>query len=155
VLSAVNRQMFDDIREDMFVSMIYLTFALGGSAITLARAGHPNPYVWRKRTGLVEEIKSSGLGVGIDQGDVFDRVTKDHTFTMESGDCLLLYTDGVDEALNAEGDEYGNENIERVLAETAPKGARAALYGVMDDLMRFTGGKASHDDVTLIVLEKK
>ena len=155
VVSAVNRQMFDDIREDMFVSMIYLTVKLGGSEVTMVRAGHPSPYLWRKRTGQVEEIKSPGLGVGIDQGDVFDRVTKDHTFEMEPGDCLLLYTDGVDEALNTDGDEYGNENIQRVLAATAPKGATAVLNGVIEDLMRHTGGKASHDDVTLIVLEKK
>ena len=155
VLSAVNRQMFDDIREDMFVSMIYMTFALGGSEVTLARAGHPNPFLWRKRTGLVEEIVSPGLGVGIDQGDVFDRVTKDHTLTMEPGDCLLLYTDGVNEALDAEGEEYSDDRIKLVLTKAAPSGATAVLDSIMEDLNTFTEGKASHDDVTLIVLQKK
>ncbi len=154
VLGAVNRQMFDDIREDMFVSMIYFVFEPGGSQITLARAGHPDPYLWRKSTGKVEEIKSPGLGVGIDDGAVFERVTKDTTFTMEPGDCLLLYTDGVNEALDAEGEEYSEERIQRVLAAAAPLGATKVLDRLMEDLDSFTGGKASHDDVTLIVLQK-
>lgn len=155
VLSAVNRQMFDDIREDMFVSMIYLTLAVGGSVVTLARAGHPSPFLWRRSTGLIEEVKSPGLGVGIDEGDVFDRVTKDCSVTMEPGDCLLLYTDGVDEALDPDGEEYGGDNIKRVLAATAPNGATAVLDGLFQDLQRFTGGKTTHDDITLIVLQKK
>ncbi|MDB6138786.1 MAG: hypothetical protein JWO94_1858 [Verrucomicrobiaceae bacterium] len=154
VLSAVNRQMFDDIREDMFVSMIYMIFALGGSKVTLSRAGHPNPFLWRKRSGEVEEVISPGLGVGIDQGAVFDRVAKDHTLTMETGDCLLLYTDGVNEALDAEGEEYSDDRIKRVLAAAAPGGATAVLDSIMEELNTLTGGKASHDDVTLIVLQK-
>ena len=155
VLSAVNRQMFDDIREDMFVSMIYLNFIPGTSAVTMARAGHPSPFLWRKATGQIEEVKPPGLGVGIDQGSVFDRVTKDLTFTMDSGDCLLLYTDGVEEAANVDGDEYGAENIQKSLATHASKGATAVLDGIMADVMRFTGGHSPHDDVTLIVLERK
>lgn len=155
VLAAVNRQMFDDIREDMFVSMIYLTFPLGGSMVTLARAGHTNPLLWRKSTGLVEEVKSPGLGVGIDEGSVFERITKDHTFAMEAGDCLLLYTDGVNEALDAEGEEYSDERVQRVLSEAAPEGAHVVLDRIMEDLNTFTDGKASHDDVTLIVLQKR
>ena len=155
VLCAVNRQMFDDIREDMFVSMIYLTFPVGGSEISLARAGHPNPCLWRRRTGLVEEIKSPGLGVGIDQGGVFDRVTKDTSFTMESGDCLVLYTDGIEEAMDADGEEYSADRIQKAIAASAPMGAMAVMDGIMEDLNRFTDGKPSHDDVTLIVLQKK
>jgi len=154
VLAAVNRQMFDDIREDMFVSMIYFVFELGSSQITLARAGHPDPFLWRKRTGQVEEVKSPGLGVGIDEGAVFERVTKDHTFEMESGDCLLLYTDGVNEALDTEGEEYSEGRIRRALAKAAPEGATAVLDQLMEDLNAFTAGKALHDDVTLIVLQK-
>ena len=103
---------------------------------------------------LALTLARQGLGVGIDQGDVFDRVTKDHTFAMESGDCLLLYTDGVNEALDPEGEEYSDDRIKRVLAESGPKGATAVLDSIMEDLNTFTAGKASHDDVTMIVLQK-
>lgn len=154
VLNSVNRQICPDIRTDMFISMIYLVFEEGSPVVTLARAGHPNPYVWRKSTGKVESIQSQGLGIGIDDGDVFERVTKDCEVTLEPGDLMLLYTDGVNEAVDAEGDEFGEERISEVLAKVAPQGARAVVDQLMEALNEFVGGKASNDDVTLIALQK-
>lgn len=154
VLNLVNRQICPDIRTDMFISMIYMVFEQGSPVITLARAGHPNPYVWRKSTGVVETIHSHGLGIGIDDGDVFERVTKDCEVTLEPGDMMLLYTDGVNEAVDADGDEFGEERISKVLAQIAPQGARAVVDQLMEALNAFVGGKASNDDVTLIALQK-
>ncbi len=154
VLGAVNRQICPDIRQDMFVSMIYLMFEQGSSKVTLARAGHANPFLWRRKTGTVETVQSPGLGIGIDDGDVFDRVTKDCTVHLESGDLLLLYTDGVNEAIDADGDEFGEERISKVLAKVAPLGAQAVVDQLMDALNDFVGGKASNDDVTLIALQR-
>jgi phosphoserine phosphatase RsbU/P len=155
VLSLVNRQIYEDIREDMFVSMIYLVIDAGGDSITLARAGHPEPLLWRAASGEIETVRSSGLGVGIDKGDVFDRVTKDHTVRLASGDCLLLYTDGVNEAEDADGEEFGEERIKQILAAEAKRGAAAVIERIMDEVNTFVGGKASGDDITLIVLQKK
>jgi len=154
VLSAVNRQVSEDIRGDTFISMIYLIFEQGSPHITLARAGHPNPLIWRRATGGVEKVESGGMGVGIDDGDTFERVTRDTTATLNSGDLMLLYTDGVDEALDAEGAEFGVERIQTLLAEVAPQGAKAVVDQLMEALNAFVGGKASNDDVTLIALQK-
>jgi sigma-B regulation protein RsbU (phosphoserine phosphatase) len=154
VLSAVNRQLAPDIREDMFVSMIYMIFDQATNTLTLARAGHTLPMIWRKETGKVQTLHSGGLAVGIDKGDVFARVTKDLSFQMEPGDCLLLYTDGINEALDAKGLEFGEERIHTTLATLAPQGAQAVVNGIIADVDKFLGGKRSHDDITLIALQK-
>ncbi|HEY1084568.1 MAG TPA: GAF domain-containing SpoIIE family protein phosphatase [Prosthecobacter sp.] len=154
VLGAVNRQLAPDIREDMFISMIYLVFDQDTGTLTLARAGHTLPLLWRKATGKVESLHSGGLAVGIDKGGVFERVTKDLTFQMEPGDCLLLYTDGVNEALDSKGLEFGEERIHSALATLAPQGAQAVVDGLIADVDKFLGGKRSHDDITLIALQK-
>jgi sigma-B regulation protein RsbU (phosphoserine phosphatase) len=154
VLAAVNRQVAPNIRGDMFISMIFMVLELGGNGITLARAGHPNPLWFHEQSGTVEEVNSPGLGVGIDDGDVFERVTKNCSITLESGDVLLLYTDGVDEAMNAEGDEFGKERIHVSLAASSQHGAKAVVDQLMESLNAFVGGKASHDDVTVIALQK-
>lgn len=154
VLNAVNRQLAPDIREDMFISMIYLVLDPASSTLTLARAGHTLPLIWRKATGQVESLRSGGLAVGIDKGDVFERVTKDLTFEMNAGDCLLLYTDGINEALDSKGLEFGEERIQATLAHLAPQGAPAVVEGIIADVSRFLGGKRSHDDITLIALQK-
>jgi sigma-B regulation protein RsbU (phosphoserine phosphatase) len=155
VLAEVNRQLFPDIREDMFISMIYLTVAPDSRTLTLARAGHTLPLVWRQATGKVESLHSGGLAVGIDKGEVFERVTKDLTFVMEQGDCLLLYTDGINEALDVKGLEYGEDRIHSTLAALAPQGPRAVVDGLIADVDKFLGGMRSHDDITLIALQKK
>lgn len=154
VLAAVNRQIAPDMREDMFITMSYLVVDKDGSKLTLARAGHNAALLWRKATSKVEAIHPPGLGVGIDKGTVFERVTKDESFEMQPGDCLLLYTDGVNEAMDSKGVEFGEERVQDRLAKYAPQGPKAVIGGIIADLEHFLKGRRSHDDITLIALQK-
>jgi len=154
VLAAVNRQIAPDIREDMFITMSYVVIDKDGTKLTLSRAGHNAALLWRKATGQVEAIHPPGLGVGIDKGDVFERVTKDESFEMHAGDCLLLYTDGVNEAMDPKGHEFGEERVQEKLAQYAPLGPKAIIGGIIIDLEHFLHGRRSHDDITLIAIQK-
>lgn len=153
-LGAVNRLIAPDIREDMFVTMSYVVAEPDSSCLTLVRAGHNAALLWRKTTGKVEVMHPPGLGVGIDKGDVFERVTKDFSFDMQPGDCLLLYTDGVNEAMDPKGNEYGEERVEQELIKHAAQGPKAVIGGIITDLAHFLQGRHSHDDITLIALQK-
>lgn len=153
-LAAVNRHIFPDIRENRFITLIYLIAAADGSSFRLARAGHTRPLVWRKQTGQVEVLNSGGLAVGIDKGSVFERVTKDLEFKLSTGDTLLLYTDGVNEAMDAQGEEFGEERIHTTLAALAPQGPQAVIDGLVYEVDKFCGGRRGHDDITLVVLQK-
>ena len=155
VLSAVNRNLFPDIREDMFITVGYLVLQKDGASVTFARAGHTNPLVWRKATGEVDEIKAPGLAVGVDKGEVFDRITRDVPVTMESGDILLLYTDGVDEATDHKGLLFGVDKIKQTLAEAAPEGAQAVINLLCDTVNRFKGGEPQGDDITVVAVARK
>jgi sigma-B regulation protein RsbU (phosphoserine phosphatase) len=76
LIAAVNRQLFPDIREDMFISLFYGVLTENDNRVRLVRAGH-DPLLWfRAATGEVEEIKPRGLALGIDSGRVFERVTQ-------------------------------------------------------------------------------
>jgi sigma-B regulation protein RsbU (phosphoserine phosphatase) len=154
VLAAVNRQIAPDMREDMFITMSYFVVDKDGSELTLARAGHNAALLWRKASGQVEAIHPPGLGVGIDKGTVFERVTKDESFEMQPGDCLLLYTDGVNEAMDPKGVEFGEERVQDRLAKYAPQGPKAVIGGIIADLEHFLKGRRSHDDITVIAIQK-
>ena len=104
VLHSVNGSIFPDIREDMFVSLLYLILERGSNEVTMARAGHEPPILYRRATGKTEVVETSGLAAGIDEGPVFKRAVKDFRFKMESGDILVLYTDGLIESENKLGD---------------------------------------------------
>src|ERR1700720_13699 len=100
VLKKVNRQLYPDIKEDMFISMAYLILDHAHNSVTLSRAGHDAPLLYKRDGQTVTTLKPPGLVVGIDSGSVFDRLTTDVAVPLERGDCILLYTDGITEALD-------------------------------------------------------
>jgi sigma-B regulation protein RsbU (phosphoserine phosphatase) len=155
VLALVNRQLFPDIREDMFISMAYLILDGDSGHAVMARAGHDPAFWFHKETGEVTQIKPSGLAVGIDEGDVFERVTKDYAFQIEQGDCLLLHTDGVKEALNSDEEEFGLDRMRSTFLQSSPLGAEAVLQQMLRGLKEFTGDAPQMDDITMIALEKR
>jgi|LakMenEpi03Aug12_release.lakeMendotaPanAssembly.Ray.scaffolds.fasta_scaffold15713_7 sigma-B regulation protein RsbU (phosphoserine phosphatase) len=155
VLGKLNRQLFPDIREDMFISMAYLILDGDSGKAVMARAGHDPAFWFHKATGEITQIKPPGLVVGIDEGDVFERVTKDYEFTIEPGDCLLLHTDGVKEALNQEEDEFGIERMKENFANNSAKGAESVLTEMLRTLKDFTGEGPQMDDITLVAIEKR
>jgi sigma-B regulation protein RsbU (phosphoserine phosphatase) len=155
VLQKVNRQLYPDIKEDMFISMAYLILnhAHDGN-VTLARAGHDAPLLYKRASQSVTPLKPPGMVVGIDSGNVFDRLTTDVAVPLERDDCLLLYTDGVTEALDSEGAEFGLERTMQSVRASANKGAQAIVTRVIDDLRNFVGSTPQNDDITLIAIRK-
>lgn len=155
VLQQVNAQLFPDIKEDMFISMAYVILETSSSAVTLSRAGHDAPLLYSARAKTVSKINPPGMALGIDSGGVFNRVTGDFTLTLESNNCLILYTDGVTEALDRQGSEFGMENVIRSILASASDGAAGVITRLTDDVREFVGAHPQNDDITLIVIRKK
>ena len=154
-LAVVNRQLFPDIREDMFISMAYCILNQDNGKAVIARAGHDPALLYRQESGKVELLRSPGLALGVDDGDVFERVTKDQEIELHQGDCLLFYTDGVREAVNADDEEFGMDRMSECFRSTAPLGAEAVLTRMQEELRQFTGEGPQMDDITLVAIEKK
>src|SRR6266853_4982474 len=154
VLRKVNRQLYPDIKEDMFISMAYLILNHQRGGVTLARAGHDAPLLYKRQSQTVTPVKSPGMVVGIDSGSVFDRLTVDFAVPLEHDDCLVLYTDGVTETLNAEGDEFGLDRMMESVRASANDGAQAIVKKIIGDVRDFTGSAPQNDDITLIAIRK-
>lgn len=155
VMKQLNAQLFPDIKEDMFISMAYAILDNRDGTVLLTRSGHDAPLVFRAGTGVIETIKPPGMAVGIDSGGAFNRVTVDFSLPLNAGDCLVFYTDGVTEALDAAGGEFGMEAMKRAIQASAPEGADAVVRKVADDVSAFIGDHPQHDDITLIAIKKK
>jgi sigma-B regulation protein RsbU (phosphoserine phosphatase) len=154
VLRRVNRQLYPDIKEDMFISMAYLILDHQRDGVTLARAGHDAPLLYERQSQTVTPIKSPGMVVGIDSGNVFDRLTADFAVPLERDDCLVLYTDGVTEALNSDGDEFGIDRMIQSVHASATDGAQTIVKRIIEDVRNFTGSFPQNDDITLIAIRK-
>ena len=154
VLRKVNRQLYPDIKEDMFISMAYLILDHARNGVTLARAGHDAPLLYKRASQTVTPLKPPGMVVGIDSGNVFDRITGDFPVPLERDDCLVLYTDGVTEALDTDGNEFGVERTIQSVRASADNGAQAIIARLIDDLRNFVGSHPQNDDITLIAIRK-
>ncbi len=154
VLHLVNRQLYPDIKEDMFISMLYLVADPATGTLTMARAGHDAPFLLRASDRTVTPLRPPGMAVGIDSGDVFDRIVADEAIAMTPGDALLLYTDGVTEALDEYGTEFGPARVVQTLQAQSGKEASAVVEKIASDLRGFAGQHPQHDDITLICIRK-
>ncbi|MFZ4116240.1 MAG: SpoIIE family protein phosphatase [Chthoniobacterales bacterium] len=154
VLHRVNRQLYSDMKEDMFISMAYVTLNFQNNQALLARAGHDAPLFYHARDRSIERLNPKGMAVGIDSGKVFDRFCNDFSFHFEQGDCLLLYTDGVTEALNPHGLEFGIERLTHYLAESALESSENLLKRLTENIRIFVNHQPQHDDITLITIRK-
>jgi sigma-B regulation protein RsbU (phosphoserine phosphatase) len=154
VLRKVNRQLYPDIKEDMFISIAYLVLDHQHDGVTLARAGHDAPLWYQRQSQTVTSVKSPGMVVGIDSGSVFDRLTVDFAVPLERNDCLVLYTDGLTETLNSEGDEFGLDRMMQSVRASANDGAQTIVKRIIEDVREFTGSVPQNDDMTLIAIRK-
>ena len=135
-----------------FVSALYALFDPKTGALTLARAGHC-PAVLVPHDGSAPTlVKASGLGLGLDHGGTFDRVLRDVSLTLAPGDALVLYTDGVVESRNPEGEEYGYDRLLEAAFCHRCHDAERLHAAVLDDLHGFLRGEAYADDMTLMAL---
>jgi sigma-B regulation protein RsbU (phosphoserine phosphatase) len=154
-LARVNRQLFPDIREDMFISLFYAVIEGDSGVVKLARAGHDPALLYRAAERTVTLLKPPGLALGIDEGDVFERVTKVEEIRLKPGDCLLFHTDGVKEAVDPAGEEFGMDRLREAFRDGASLGAEATIRAVERELARFAGEAPQMDDVTLVAVEKR
>jgi serine phosphatase RsbU (regulator of sigma subunit) len=147
VLSMMNKAALAHGRSDLFFfTAVYLTLDVVTGEVVLANAGHPTPY-WCHADGRVEAITAGAAGaVGLLENGEF----KATSFRLGHGDSLVLYTDGVVEASNANGDLYGSERLETCLAESGTRATDIAehiLRSVDDHGIDGPG----NDDLTLFI----
>ncbi len=153
VLREVNRQLYPDIREDMFITMIYLIMD-GSGTLTLARAGHEAPLCCRDHFKHIEAIEAPGMALGIDPGDVFDEVIKDVTVALSPLDTVVIYTDGINEALDAEGNEFGQEQLKAGLRSAGPQSVDFLVKTLVERVQTFSSGHPQNDDITLAAVQR-
>jgi sigma-B regulation protein RsbU (phosphoserine phosphatase) len=116
--------------------------------LTYVNAGH-NPPMLRRKNGNLERLTEGGLPLGIIEGAPY---ASDST-TIQTGDWLAIFTDGVTEAENTAAQEYGEERLMAALNANIATSPQVLLNGIMIDIDRFAAGAPQHDDITLMLLK--
>ncbi len=119
VLSRVNAFMTGDMRRDMFITCIYGILQISTRQFSWSRAGH-EPLLVAHDSGEIDVLKPEGFALGIIDSPDFDQLLDVHTIDLQSGDRVLIFTDGLTEAMNANGEEFGMERILGILKHDDP-----------------------------------
>ncbi len=155
VLREVNRVIRGDMPENMFISVIYGIMDLDSSEVTLAVAGHEPAIVWRGVKGQAELITSSTLALGLDAEGLFEDLLTEQTIKLGSADTLVLYTDGITEALNPDDDEFGRERFLDTIRGSSGRSLGDLMKSVQDRIDQHCSGRSSSDDRTLLLLRRR
>lgn len=137
----------------MFMTLVMLSFNKATKKITYVGAGHEHILVFRKSSGQLETIVSGGTALGM-VPDI-SAMAKEIEIPLEIGDLVVLYTDGITEAKNKQGELFGLERIKSSFSDYAEQyDANGVNYHISKDLAEFVGDESQLDDITLIVLQR-
>jgi serine phosphatase RsbU (regulator of sigma subunit) len=153
LLSEANRILSANMDSRSFVTMTYAIVDTTARSMRYARAGH-NPVIHLEaRTGRTHVLAPAGLGLGLDSGARFDRILEEAELRLEPDDFFLFFTDGLSEAMNAGSELFGEGRLRRILEEGGGLGSEELKEKILEEVRRFVGGAAQHDDMTLVVLK--
>jgi phosphoserine phosphatase RsbU/P len=146
VLDLVNRQAHAAALADRYVTLFYGVFDAQARTLHYVNAGHNPPMVMR-RDGSVDWLETGGAPVGI----FSDWAYEEGAVQLDSGDLLVAYTDGVTEAMNPAGDQWGVEGLRRAAAESAAHSADDVVRTIFTSMDEFSQGR-QNDDATVVVM---
>lgn len=137
-----------DNESGLFVTVFYGVLDLTTGELTYSNAGHTSPFLLNK-DGAKQLPRRSGLALGIIE-NVFEY--EENAITLSPGDTLILYTDGVTEAMNAAKQLYGEESLQKELNLLAEKPLEEVLAQIVQKVNIFSGAEEQNDDITLLAL---
>ena len=151
VLASVNELLLEDNDSTMFVTLFYAVYDPENGTFTYANGGH-NPPLLVHSDGSSEELPLTG---GIALGLVPDFEYEEHTLRLMPGDALILYTDGVTEAMNEDQEEFTVPRLVEVFKASPPIDAEDTTGRVFGAVHDFAGGADQSDDITCMVLHRR
>jgi serine phosphatase RsbU (regulator of sigma subunit)/energy-coupling factor transporter transmembrane protein EcfT len=140
-----------------FITMTYAVVDIAAGTLTCARAGH-TPFMRITRNGggtpVVEMLAPDGmvLGLNLDRGERFAHYLEELTLPLAAGDMFFFFTDGVSEAMDAEGACFGESRLSTFLADNADLSPEALRDRLVEEVATFVHGEPQHDDITMVIL---
>lgn len=145
MMGRVNRMLSETTHATHFVTLVCVEACADGT-IHVCNAGHPRPLLLRK--GALSSIESASLPLGLSYGGRFESAT----LSLEEGDMLFLYTDGLTESYNERNQEYGVERLRATISRGGEGTPRSAVDTILSDLRTFRGRTGKADDLTVMAI---
>lgn len=159
LLVETNRILSENLDSRSFITMTYAVMDLAAGRMTFCRAGHtplillPGPSAAPPRARV---LTPSGMVLGLripGAGRKFDELLEEESVPLSAGDVIVLYTDGITEAMNASSDLFGEARLSRIVEEHGHLDSGELRERILREIESFVGGADQHDDMTMILLK--
>ena len=145
----VNLYLCEKSRSNRFVTLFLFSIGDDGRGEFIS-AGHNPAYLFRTATGEIEELAAQGLILGAFTFSSYAATPLE----MGAGDILVVYSDGITEAMNPNDDMFGEERLVKLIQENSKKGCRELERIILKAIQDFTEGRAQTDDMTMVIVQK-
>lgn len=151
ILELANKHIFADSRSGMFVTCFCCILDTQKKEITYANAGHYVQYLLKSRTRQIVFLHTQGKPLGVFPQETF----QEKRLSYDPEDILVLYTDGVTEAVNAKFEEYGDRRLKTRIRSARESSSEGIMKLIIDDISKHQGNAQPFDDITLMVITLK
>jgi serine phosphatase RsbU (regulator of sigma subunit)/putative methionine-R-sulfoxide reductase with GAF domain len=145
-IARANQLLYGDTRSELFVTLFYAVLTPGSSEIECVNAGHMPPLLFRAKDGTVEEVRIQAMAMGVLPDVEFEQ----KTLSLEPGDALLLYTDGVTDSSNPEGEFFGRQRLMAAIRAHRSRSAQELVTRIEQAVELFRGDAPQFDDLTIV-----
>jgi len=152
LLIRINETLYENVDRQTFVSMVYALLDTSRRKLYFCRAGHEPVFYYSARHDRLELLQPQGIGLALDSGNVFNRLLEERNVKWRGGDFFLFYTDGLIEARNQSGEEFGFQRLYELVWKYRDRSARELKEVVKEEVLKFIGHARPHDDFSLILV---
>ena len=153
LLAKANSVLRKSLEKNRFVSATYGLIDPQAMVLRIARAGHMPFFL--SSGGRIETYRPPGLVLGAADEPLFSEKLGEKSIALRTGDMIVFITDGISEAKNLTGSEFGYERLRSVIQSNPDAGAEALMKLIMDEVKAFANQPVQHDDITLLVIQMK
>ncbi len=149
-LDRANDIILADARSEMFVTVFFGVLDPPTGHLAYSNAGHNPPLLYRSDTKQVTTVKGHGLALGV----LANISLEEYTLDLQPGDLILLYTDGVTEAVNAQEEEFGADRLASIVAACGHLGATQVVDEISKAVTEYVGNQPPFDDQTMVAITR-
>ena len=150
----LNDYVKSDINDQTFVTACAAFFPRDEEQMIFARAGHNPPIFYNRERDTTFELRSDGFALGMTSSKNLENYLKEKKFNFKAQDSIFFYTDGLSEARNSAGQEYGTEELDAILSIYGSLHAESIIHKVQDSLENFIGDARLFDDITFTCVHR-
>ncbi|HID26511.1 MAG TPA: HAMP domain-containing protein [Methanosarcinales archaeon] len=148
-IKQANELILEDAKQGMFVTLFYAILDKEKKTFNYVNAGHHPPILLKKSTGDIVLLEAKGIALGV-LGNI---ELEEKEIELESGDMIVLYTDGITDAINDQEEEFGEERLINLISENYTMSALDLINKIKHEVIAFTRDQPQFDDFTLVILK--